>query len=364
MKEIIEQYRNVVIQIATPYSTGTGFFLKEHKLIVTNEHLIRDNAQVLITGDSFSKTIVKVLFVDQRLDLAFLEAPDVPDIPEVELGDSDEMHSGEQILVLGHPFGLRYASTQGIISNTTHEKDGVTFFQHDAALNPGNSGGPLIRKDGKIMGVNTFVIRDGENIGFSLPANYLRDTLAAYRDRHGSIGVRCPSCSNLVFEDTIERTYCPHCGSKVQLPNQVEEYEPVGVAKTIEEMLTELGQEVGLARRGPNNWEIIEGSAKINISYYEKTGLITGDAYLVTLPKSDIKQLYEFLLRQNYLTEGLTFSIKEQDIILSVLIYDRYLNVESGVELFRHLFERADYYDNILVDTYGAAWKYEDTADS
>ena len=363
MKEVIDLYRNVVVQIATPYSTGTGFFLKEYDLIVTNEHVVRDNAEVLISGAHFPKTLARVLFIDQRVDLAFLEAPQGL-FPEVSLGNSDEVTQGDQVIVLGHPFGLRYTSTQGIISNTNHEKDGVVFFQHDAALNPGNSGGPLIRLDGKIMGINTFVIRDGENIGFSLPSNYLHQTLGDYQAHKGKIGVRCSSCTNLVFEDTISKGYCPHCGSKVTLPNQVEEYEPIGVPKTIEDMLDALGQEVRLARRGPNIWEIIQGSAKISISYYEKTGLITGDAYLVTLPKDDINLLYAYLLRQNYLLEGLTFSIKEHDIILSVLIYDRYLNVESGVKLFQHLFERADHYDNILVEEYGANWKYEDTADT
>ena len=123
-------------------------------------------------------------------------------------------------------------------------------------------------------------------------------------------------------------------------------------------MLEKAGHNVQLSRRGPNNWEMQKGSAKINISYYEKTGLITGDAYLCLLPQRNIKKLYEYLLRQNYETESLTFSIKEQDIILSLLIYDRYLNVDTGLKLFEHLFERADYYDNILVEEYGALWKY------
>ena len=363
MKEIIDLYRDVVIQIATPYSTGTGFFLKQYGLIVTNEHLIRDNAEVLISGETFSKKLVQVLFIDARLDLAFLQAPEMNEVPDIPLGDSDTIHPGDRILVLGHPFGLSYASTQGIVSNTSHEQDGITFFQHDAALNPGNSGGPLVSQGGEVMGINTFVIRDGENIGFSLPVNYLKETLQAYQEHHGQIGVRCTSCSNLVFADTINQSYCPFCGSKVTLPSEIEPYEPIGVPKTIEDMLERLGQEVRLARRGPNNWEIIEGSARINISYYEKTGLITGDAYLCTLPRKNIQPLYEYLLRQNYLVSGLTFSIKEQDIILSVLIYDRYLNVESGSELFRHLFDRADHYDNILVETYGASWKHEDLSD-
>ncbi|MBK6948068.1 MAG: hypothetical protein IPH16_08450 [Haliscomenobacter sp.] len=88
--------------------------------------------------------------------------------------------------------------------------------------------------------------------------------------------------------------------------------------------------------------------------------MITGDAYLCMVPKENIKPLYEFLLRQNYLMEGLSLSIKDQDIILSLLIYDRYLNLETGLHLFKYLFEKADYYDNILVEQFGAIWKHED----
>jgi len=79
---------------------------------------------------------------------------------------------------------------------------------------------------------------------------------------------------------------------------------------------------------GPNHWSIRRGSAKINIAYHEKSGLIIGDAYLATLPEDNIKELYTFLLKQNYKLEGLTFSVKGQDIILSLLIYDQYLNKE------------------------------------
>ena len=84
-----------------------------------------------------------------------------------------------------------------------------------------------------------------------------------------------------------------------------------------------------------------------------------GDAFLATLPRKEIKPIYEYLLRQNFSIEGLTFSIKGQDIILSLLIYDRYLNLETGKTLFNHLFKKADDYDNILVEQYGASWKLQ-----
>ncbi len=360
MNDIIELYRNIVIQIATPYSTGTGFYLKHFNLVITNEHVVRGNREVVVDGDTFRKQLVKVVYTDPKYDIAFLEAPVLKAMPDVKLGSEKKLREGDTVIAMGHPFGLKYSATTGIVSNTRHEQGDIFYIQHDAALNPGNSGGPLVDDVGDVVGINTFIVRDGNNIGFSLPINYLKTTIEEFLAANVSVGTRCSSCANLVFEATIEGNYCPHCGTKVQLPSLVEEYEPIGIAKTIESIIEEAGNDVRLARVGPSKWEIQKGSAKISISYYEKTGLITGDAYLCTLPKENIKPLYEYLLRQNYQTEKLTFSIKDQDIILSLLIFDRYLNVETGLQLFKHLFEKADHYDNILVEEYGAQWKHDE----
>ncbi|HMR42714.1 MAG TPA: trypsin-like peptidase domain-containing protein [Saprospiraceae bacterium] len=360
MKDIIDYYRKVVVQIATPYSTGTGFLLKDFDLVITNEHVVRDNKEVIIDGSNFEKQLARVIYTDQKYDLAFIEAPELSDMPEVHLDTARKITEGDPVIAVGHPFGLKYTATQGIVSNTAHIQNEINYIQHDAALNPGNSGGPLINNRGEVVGINTFIIREGDNIGFSLPANYLDDTLKAFTLEGGKVGTRCYSCGKLVFEHTADGDYCPNCGSKIHLPSKVEAYEPAGISKTIEDMLGDLGYDVRLSRRGPNNWELQKGSAKINISYYEKNGLITGDAFLCLLPQENIKPLYEYLLRQNYKIEGLTFSVKGQDIILSLLIYDRYLNSETGLRLFRHLFDKADYYDNILIEQFGAQWKQED----
>ena len=360
MKDVIERYRDVVIQIATPYSTGTGFYLKAPNLIVTNEHVVRGNREVVITGPAITKQLVPVLYIDQKYDLAFLAVPTGADIPEVQLGKEREMAQGDPIIAIGHPFGLKYTATQGIVSNVLHQMGDIQYLQHDAALNPGNSGGPLVSLEGEVIGVNTFIIQDGDNIGFSLPVRYLAETIEEFQKTEGEVAARCHSCSNIVGAGKTDNGYCPYCGSKLELPTDVEVYEPVGVAKTMEDLLERLGQDVQLSRRGPNTWEIQRGSAKINISYYEKNGLITGDAFLCLLPKDNIQPLYEFLLRQNYEMESLTFSVRGQDIILSLLIYDRYLNVETGAKLFEHLFSKADEFDNVLVEEYGAFWKPEE----
>ena len=360
METPIEFYRSIIVQIATPYSRGTGFYFPYGQVIVTNEHIVRDNSSVVIEGASFERQMAEVVYLDPKYDLAFVKTPE-------SIAWNDPLYrvhptpvQGETVLALGNPFGLKFNTTQGIISNADHTIGEVNYLLHDAALNPGNSGGPLLDEVGKIIGVNTFIVKDGVNIGFALPIKYLLESVDVFLDTGGGISTRCDSCRIVVTTDTIQQNYCPNCGAEVLLPNMSEPYEPLGIAKTIEEIIQLANHKVELSRRGPNNWEIKEGTAKVNISYYEKTGLITGDAYLCSLPKENIKPLYEYLLRLNYKVEGLTFSIKGQDIVLSLLIYDRYLNPETGLELFKHLFSKADYYDNILVEEFGAHWKNEE----
>ncbi len=361
MKEVIETYKNVLIQIATPLSTGTGFYLRDHHLIVTNDHVVRGNREVVVDGKTIEKQLVKVVFSDPKYDLAFLNGPTgLESAPMVKLSEQQRISEGEQVIAIGHPYGLKYSATQGIISSTSHIQNNIPYLQHDAALNPGNSGGPLVNLSGDIIGVNTFVLRDGQNIGFSLPARFLAEAISEFDKGQGHIGTRCSSCSNFVYEHTVEKGYCPHCGAKVELPSQVDEYEASGMNRTIESILEKTGHPVKLSRRGPNSWELQQGSARIHISYYDKNGLIIGDAQLCQLPKDNIKPLYEYLLRQNYVSEGLSLSVREQDIILSLLIHDRYLKPETGEKLFRRLFEKADYYDDILIREYGAQMKKED----
>ncbi len=360
MQNHVEKYRKLTVQIATPYNVGTGFYLPGHDLIVTNEHVVRDNCDVVVEGSVIPKQIVKVVYLDMRHDLAFLSAPKaVEDLwPLLEWAELSAIQTGDQVLSLGNPIRKSASTAIGKVSDTAFTQDKVRFVQHNADLNPASSGGLLLSEGGKLIGLNTFIAHNDGHLSFALPASQIKESLEEFKKVDGKTAARCYNCSNMVFEHQLSSNqYCPECGGDLQLPTMIPAFEPVGCAKTIELMLAELGHNVKLARRGPNNWGIEEGSAKISILYYEKTGLIIGDASLCNLPPTNIQPLYEYLLRQNYETEGLTFSIKGQDVVLSLLIYDRYLNAATGRQLFRHLFERADYYDNVLVEQYGASWK-------
>lgn len=363
-QHIIEQYQKAIIQIATAGGTGTGFYVKEFDLIVTNEHVVAENAEVTIAGKLFDKALARVWYTDRKHDLAFLEAPKQPDLPDVKLGRYEEMKDGDQVVAIGHPFGLNYSATQGVISKVDRIRDGLKFIQIDAAINPGNSGGPLVNSKGEVIGVNSFIIRGGDNLGFALPVNYLREALQLYLPNRGQASTRCFSCGYLVTTGNIDsKKYCPSCGTEVKLPEvPLKEAEAVGAAKTIEEILRELGKDVRLAREGVNNWSVKEGSARIKITYNPENYFIAGDAYLCQMPADPmkIKPLYRFLLEENYRTNGLVLSCVKQNIVLSCIIYDLDMTRENGADSFRNLFRKADYYDDFLKKEFSCTERLEE----
>lgn len=363
-QQIIEQYQKAIIQIATAGGTGTGFYVKEFDLIVTNAHVVADDAEVTIAGKAFDKALSRVWYTDRKHDLAFLQAPAGIELPEIRMGQYDLMKDGDSVVAIGHPYGLNYTATQGVISKVDRVREGIKYIQIDAAINPGNSGGPLVNMSGEIIGVNSFIIRGGDNLGFALPVNYLREALLMYLPNRGQASTRCFSCGYLVTTANIDTAkYCPSCGTEVKLPIIPEkEVEPVGAAKTIEEILKELGKDVRLAREGVNVWSVKEGSAKIKITYNPENFFIAGDAYLCQMPTDaiKIKPLYTYLLEENFRTHGLVLSCVKQNIVLSSIMYDLDLTKENGMDSFRNLFQKADYYDDYLKHEYGCTDRLEE----
>ena len=351
-QDIIEKYQDAIIQIATQTGTGTGFYVKEFDLIVTNNHVVDNAAEVTIQGKVFSKSLSRVWYTDRKHDLAFLEPPAGAALADIHLGRYEDMKDGDEIVAIGHPYGLNYTATQGVISKVDRIRDGLKYIQIDAAINPGNSGGPLVNGKGEVIGVNSFIIRGGDNLGFALPVNYLRTALQLYQPSRGKAGTRCASCDFLVTAENIDSgKYCPSCGTELKLPEMPEkETELTGVAKTIESVLKSLGKDIKLARNGANNWEVEEGSAKIKIAYNPDNYFVAGDAFLCQMPvnAAKIKPLYQFLLEENYKMNGLVISCHGQNIVLSCVLYDLDMTLENGKLQFEKLFKKADEYDEML----------------
>ncbi|MEM8527248.1 MAG: serine protease [Bacteroidota bacterium] len=359
MNTILQNCESIIIQIATSYSKeGTGFYWRAYDVIVTNEHIVRNHQEVIIEGKHLERQMTPVLFLDQKNDLALLKAPAPLKEKAFDLKAAKNVELEAAIIAIGHPFGQKFTHANGRLLTS---EEGQEYLTHDAALTTSHNGGPLLNLEGELIGINAFLKKRDQYVGFTLPAPIIEKSIVEFQTEKGKQGSRCIACETIVYESGNATQYCPNCGAKITMLSMIEEYEPVGVSKTVEEILLRTGHEVKLARRGLNNWEIQEGSAKVIISYHEDSGLITGDAYLCLLPKEKVQTIYQFLLQQNKVTENLTFSVNPngREIILSLLIYDRYLNVSTGEKLFKYLFERADYYDNILVENYGAIWKEE-----
>ncbi len=160
------------------YAVGSGFIVDKGGYILTNAHVIENAARITVKLDSGEEYVAKVLGSDDETDLAVLKIDAGKELPFVKLGNSDEAQVGDWVLAIGSPFGLARTVTAGIVSQTKRSTPQATpfqrFIQTDAAINKGNSGGPLVNMNGEVIGINSQIATstgDSNGIGFALPAN-------------------------------------------------------------------------------------------------------------------------------------------------------------------------------------------------
>ena len=168
---IIEKNIDSVVSINTDIARGAGFIISPYGHIVTNAHVLTGASIINVTIANQVKP-AKLIGHNLTLDIALLKIEGEYDY--LEFTDSDDIRLGERVIAIGNPLGLSLTVTEGIISgiNRMGSNNLPIYIQTDAALNPGNSGGPLINKNGKVIGINNFMIL-GENLGFALNSNYI-----------------------------------------------------------------------------------------------------------------------------------------------------------------------------------------------
>ena len=180
-------------------SLGSGFIISADGLIVTNNHVIDGADEILIFLTDGTRLPAKVVGVDDKTDLAVLKVDAGRDLPFVEFGDSDTADVGDWVMAIGNPFGLGGSVTLGIVSARNRDIQAGPydqFIQTDAAINQGNSGGPLFDMDGKVVGINTAIIARGGSslgIGFAVPVNLAHPVISQLAEfgetRRGWLGV-------------------------------------------------------------------------------------------------------------------------------------------------------------------------------
>ncbi len=178
---------------------GSGFVISEDGYIVTNNHVIDAADEIRIEFFSGDTLPAKVVGTDKKTDIALLKVESDAPLPFVSLGDSDLMRVGDWVLAVGNPLGQGFSVSAGIVSARNRELSGTydDFIQTDAAINRGNSGGPLFNMDGQVIGVNTAILSPtggSIGIGFSMASNVVSrvvDQLRQYGEtRRGWLGVR------------------------------------------------------------------------------------------------------------------------------------------------------------------------------
>ena len=187
-------------------SGGSGFVVSPDGLIVTNNHVVEDADQlrVVLAGREYA---AEVKGTDPATDLALIQIDAGDELAYLELGDSEGLRVGDWVMAIGSPLRLDHTVTIGVVS-AKGRSIGISdisfenFIQTDAAINFGNSGGPLVNTRGQVVGINTAINFGAENIGFAVPVNTLKQILPQLREtgrvRRGYLGIQI---SNLEFDE-------------------------------------------------------------------------------------------------------------------------------------------------------------------
>ena len=216
LADVVESIQASVVQIIAGGGSGSGFIVDAGGLVITNEHVVAGERSVGVSLTNGRRYDGDVLERDATSDLALVQIDGTGPFDAIAIGDPDGVRMGDEVLALGFPLadriGINLTVTRGIISST-RTVAGVELLQTDAAVNPGNSGGPLVNRDGEVIGVNTSKIeetdsgRPVDNIGFAVSVSELERRLPALGGRQpAALGTPTPTRAPV---PTPEPTWTP-----------------------------------------------------------------------------------------------------------------------------------------------------------
>ncbi|MFH2108534.1 MAG: Do family serine endopeptidase [Chrysiogenia bacterium] len=208
--DFFDQFFNTPRRQEKRSGEGSGFFISADGYILTNNHVVRDAVKVKIFNLENEEFTAKIIGTDPKTDLALLKI-NTKNVPFIDLGDSNAVEVGEWVLAIGNPFGQDLTVTSGIISATGRQLGMAQyedFLQTDAAINMGNSGGPLINMKGEAIGINSTILTPSAGnigIGFAIPANMAKKVVADLKTKgkvvRGWFGIQIQNISESDAKD-------------------------------------------------------------------------------------------------------------------------------------------------------------------
>lgn len=176
MSAAIARVNEAVITLETKKGIGTGFVVNPEGEALTCNHVVAGAKEIKVTLANETEATAQVVARDESRDLALLKL-DRTGLPAVVFTPAAQLRPGATVVAVGAPFGLENSVTQGVVSAVGREIKGQEYLQIDAALNEGNSGGPVINAEGEVVGVATSVVAEADNVGFALPSEAVLEFL-------------------------------------------------------------------------------------------------------------------------------------------------------------------------------------------
>ncbi len=175
---VIDEVLDSVVSVLTNVGQGSGAIISSDGYVVTNHHVIKGATQATLVDYNGERYTVTLVGSNEEQDLAVLKIVGNKTFEAFEFGDSSKLKAGQKVVALGNPAGLDFTATEGIVSSPNRvAPDGFNYIQTDTTLNPGNSGGPLINSNGRMIGVVVFKLDGFEELNFAIPSNRAKSVI-------------------------------------------------------------------------------------------------------------------------------------------------------------------------------------------
>ncbi len=356
----MKKTKNSIYKIITADGTGTGFKVESRDFLITNYHVIKGSKTVAVEDHHQNRYLAKVAMVNPEVDLAFLHVEELKETKgTIKLDEDNEVSNLQTVFINGFPFGMPFTVTEGIVSSPNQPMKGRNFIQTDAAVNPGNSGGPMLNENGVLVGVTTSKFAEADNVGFGIKHTDVIKQINDYHFEDVKYRVKCNSCDSYTIE---ESEFCSNCGNNIDI-SVFEEFEKSHFANFTEEGLKELGINPILCRAGRDFWEFHQGSALVRI-FVVNNNYLYATSPLNRVPKENLEELLTFVTSNQVAPYQL--GIYENKIFLSYRTHlsDIYsLKKDEIKNNMIRLATKADELDDIFRDKYGCEMSMESKSD-
>jgi serine protease Do len=303
----------------------------------------------------------KVVYADTKRDIAFIMPTQALGLAPLVLADSRQAVAGQPVVAIGHPMGLTFTVTQGILSATDRIVRGVPYLQTDAALNPGNSGGPLLDVQGRVLGVTTWIRGDGQNLGFAVPVHVFQKELQRHAGPREQILAqdavyRCVECE-APYDAHDDR--CLACGTSVPFsggPSVVVYNQSYAYAeRAVVGMISRLGFVPNEVRIDKGLWRLARGTGEVWVRLSDDGSGVGFYSRLVRVPRVAQEPFFRFLLTLNDKTSGPCSVGLDGDVVtLSITEPTAFLNQDEVAEDMALLLAMSEELKLRLQQAYGA----------